>query len=753
MATYNQLKSSLRRAQESLERLRNARSRIERRTRVVENRLFEFRDALKTGRGQTIRGQLTRAIRAASALEQDLELLKARAERLDFKARNLQLDAKFDPIGHSGQPQQELIEQSQAIRNTARDFIDNYGDWLKQTHDRGVELKRYSINAEWHYKIDLCIDAFRTGYDELGLTNLMFLVYGPNTPPSHRRRALSELLSWGHTIQNPRLINLANSHTAAYRVSPDRYAVSDRELVLRIEAQIKLHPFEHQDSLLLFLEAIKQGTEDAFLAAANLAACAELPEIPDFGKTLQIAWINRALAVQKLEPLFLNKELSDTAFDQVDCDIDEQSAFSNSPLVSVIVPAWNSAKWLPTAIRGLQKQSWKNLEIIIVDDCSTDDTLAVAKTLAASDKRIKVLANDTNRGSYASRNWGAQVSSGEYITVHDADDWSHPRKIERQVNYLTQNRNIVADLSQSVRVEPDNLVFFAQYGREYLRQNSSSVLFARSTVFKTLGYWDEVKFGADTEFHHRIRATFGVESAPIAQLGLLSLTRYHSESLTGGGDHSTHRGISGARREYLVEFDRWHARGKAQETSLYLERGAVARPFPIPVSASVEEGIHVNYDLLIVANLAIDTAWLLSVYKTAKKLKSQGKKVAFAHLPGLLRPTQQPSETFTKALADCAGIRIYNANECEVELAWIQASAVVARNTLMPEIAAKRAEIVVDDASLEVNFDQIIELAREYVGAAPTLHVSDRECKLASETWKGLIRPAVKIWKAPLADK
>jgi hypothetical protein len=752
MATYNQLKSSLRRAQESLERLRSARTRIERRTRGIENRLVEFREALKTGRGQTIRGQLTRTLRLASAIEQDLELQRIRAERLDFKARNLKLDAKFDPAAHTGQPQQTLITQSQEIRNAAAGFISSYENWLKQTQDRIVELKRYSINAEWHYKIDLCIDAFRTGYDELGLTNLMFLVYGPNTPPSHRRRALGELLSWGHTIQNLPLINLANSHTAAYRVSPDRYAVSERELVLRIEAQIQLHPFEHQDGLLLFLEAIKQGTEDAFLAAANLAATAELAEIPGFGKKLQIEWVNRALAASKLEPIFLNEELSDTTFDQVDCNINPESEIANGPLVSVIVPAWNSANWLPTAIRGLQKQSWKNLEIIIVDDFSTDDTLSVAKGLAATDKRIKVLANDANRGAYASRNWGAQVSSGEYITVHDADDWSHPRKIERQVNYLTQNPNIVADLSQSVRVEPGNLVFFAQYGREYMRQNSSSVLFARDTVFKTLGYWDEVKFGADTEFHHRIRAAYGAQSAPIAHIGLLSLTRYHAESLTGGGEHATQRGISGARREYLGNFDRWHAEGKAQETTLYLDRGAAKRPFPIPFSSALEDGDHAHFDLLVIANLAIDTAWLLSVYKATKKLTAQGKKVAFIHMPGLLRPTQQPSATLDRVLLDPGAIRIYNANDCIAELAWMQASALAARNKLMPQISSKLAEIVVDEASLEVHFDRAAALAAEYVGVAPTLHVSDRECMRASETWKGLIRPAVKIWKAPLAD-
>jgi hypothetical protein len=746
MATETKLKASLGRTSESLERLQSSRKKLERRFKGLENRLIDIRDALKTGRGQRIRGEISRAVRTSTQILEDLELLTLRAERLDFKARNLQLDAQYGLGG--GHVQQQLLNDAQEIRDTARGFIKRYNEWMKITAERGRELKQYSINAEWHYKIDLCIDAFRAGYDELGLTNLLTLVYGPNTPGDHRRRALGELLSWGHTVQDQGLIALATSHVKAYQVPLDRYSPSDRELLLRIEGHRQLHSFDHEDGLLLLLEAIKRGTEDAFLSAANWAAGANIDQVPGFGRKLQIDWINRALAVRKLEPIYLNPDLSDSPFDQVDCDIEPGTEVSSGPLVSVIIPAWNSEKWLPTTIRGLQKQSWKNLEIIIVDDCSSDNTLEVARSLAEGDSRIKVLANHTNRGAYASRNWALEISSGVYITVHDADDWSHPRKIERQVNHLVQNPDIVANLSQSVRIEPDNLMFFAQYGREIMRQNSSSVLFASNTVFKTLGYWDEVKFGADTEFHHRIRSAFGPESAPVAKVGMLSLTRYHSESLTGGGKQSTQRGIVGARRDYLRKFEDWHAKGKLEETSLYLERSVVDRPFPIPVSSSGAETGEANFDVLVLANLAIDTDWLLSAYRATKKLSTAGKKVAFLHLPGLQRPTQQPSETFEKLLAATDAIRIYTENDCQAETVWLQASSLNARNILLPNMkATAQASIVVDSPELQVDFDSVSALTEEYVGREPKIYVADRECKLAAETWKGKARPASKIWK------
>lgn len=748
MATDTKLKASLGRTSASLERLQQSTKKLDRRAKGLENRLIEIRDALKTGRGQKIRGDITRALRVANQISLDVELLRLRADRLDFKARNLQLDAKHSLDGGSAHRQAELVELAQVIRDAAAQVVSGYGTLLKTTRERAIELKKYSITAEWHYKIDLCIDAFRAGYDELGLTNLLNLVYGPNTPPDHRRRALSELLSWGHTIQDQELITLSVAHSNAYRVMPDRMSASDRELLLRIEGHRLLHPFGHEDGLLYLLDALKRGTEDAFLAAANLASTAEISSIPDFGRNLQIQWINRALALRGLEPIYLNAAHSEVPFDQVDCDIAEGTEVANGPLVSVIIPAWNSEKWLPTTIRGLQKQSWRNLEILIVDDCSTDNTLKVAKALAAQDKRIKVLANETNRGAYGSRNWALEVSTGTYITVHDADDWSHPRKIERQVNHLVQNPDIVANLSQSVRIEPDNLLFFAQYGREIMRQNSSSVMFTRDMVFNTLGYWDEVKFGADTEFHHRIRSAFGPGSAPVARLGLLSLTRYHSESLTGGGKHSTQRGIVGARRDYLRKFDDWHAKGKDEGTSLYLERSVQDRPFPIPVSSAVDENNQAHFDLLIMANLGLDTDWLDSAFDATRKLSKAGRSVAFLHLPGIQRPSLQPSAKFEQLLVESTAVRIYTENDSEANHVWIQASTLRAKNVMLPDLKSGQVHVIVDDATLEVDFDSIAALAHEYFGSSPELFTCDRETAEASQLWRGALRPSEKLWKA-----
>ncbi len=733
---------------ESLARLEASEKRVQLRMRKLDETLQGIRDSLTTGRGAKIRGQISKAVLTATAVLEAIELLEVRKERIKFKWRNLQLDVKHglraSDAGRIGQ----LLEQSKAIAGRLERNKTDYKTLRTHVSNVRSELKKHSIRAEWHHKVDICIDLFRAGFDELGLTRLLNLCYGPDTPGDHRRRAMNELLSWGHTVQDAQIIELASKHLSSYVSTPERSSASERELVVRLEGLRLSRPFSDPENFLLVIDAAKRASEDAILATANLLASLHLDRLPSIGSELQLLWINKALAVQKLEPIRFEVREGVSLFDSVDCDIDPATFVENGALVSVIIPAWNSEAWLETAVRGLSKQSWRNLEIIIVDDCSDDATLTVARKLAKQDKRIRVLANKVNRGAYGSRNWALEVSTGDYITVHDADDWSHPRKIERQVSHLQKNEQLVANLSKSVRIDQDSLMFFAQYGREFLRQNSSSLLFRRDTVFAELGYWDEVKFGADTEYHHRIRSKFGPDSAPIANLGMLSLTRYHSASLTGGGNHSTQRGIVGARRDYLGKFDAWHKEIKEDETfSLFMPRAAKERPFPIPISSSVDENNLAHFDLLVIANLSLDTAWLLSMYDRARRLSLEGKNVAFMHLPGLLRPTQAISNEFEKLVADGAAVRIYAENDCEAARAILQASALKATNVLMPQLSSVRVEIVYDDESIVVEPVSVAQVARTYFDTEPIFFAVNRETKALLNASKAKVSVASKVFK------
>ncbi|GAA3951402.1 glycosyltransferase family 2 protein [Hymenobacter algoricola] len=114
---------------------------------------------------------------------------------------------------------------------------------------------------------------------------------------------------------------------------------------------------------------------------------------------------------------------------------------SSAPLVSVILPVYNAGEYLRPAIDSILSQTLQDFELIIVDDCSPDGSLAVARTYEA-DPRVRVLANKQNRGRSFTDNYGAEFARGRYIAKMDADDVARPQRLQRQVEFLEQNPTV-----------------------------------------------------------------------------------------------------------------------------------------------------------------------------------------------------------------------------------------------------------------------------------------------------------------------
>jgi glycosyltransferase involved in cell wall biosynthesis len=114
------------------------------------------------------------------------------------------------------------------------------------------------------------------------------------------------------------------------------------------------------------------------------------------------------------------------------------------PLVSIIMPAFNAGDFLRPAIESILNQTYKNFELIIVDDASTDETSNTLKDYAKIDNRIKVITNNCNLGISNSANKGIIRAKGEFIARMDADDIAIPTRIEKQVSFLIRNNNVVA---------------------------------------------------------------------------------------------------------------------------------------------------------------------------------------------------------------------------------------------------------------------------------------------------------------------
>src|SRR5579862_3530145 len=108
----------------------------------------------------------------------------------------------------------------------------------------------------------------------------------------------------------------------------------------------------------------------------------------------------------------------------------------NAPLVSVLMTAYNREKYISAAMESVLASSYKNFELIIVDDRSTDATLEIARRYEASDKRVKVYRNDTNLGDYPNRNRAAGLAAGKYLKYVDADDYIYPWGLELLISMM-----------------------------------------------------------------------------------------------------------------------------------------------------------------------------------------------------------------------------------------------------------------------------------------------------------------------------
>lgn len=109
-----------------------------------------------------------------------------------------------------------------------------------------------------------------------------------------------------------------------------------------------------------------------------------------------------------------------------------------NPLVSVLIPCYNVEKYVIESITSILNQTYSNLEIIAINDCSTDTTGEKLEYLSKLDSRIKVFNNESNLKLISTLNKGIHLCNGEYIARMDADDISLPTRIEKQVQYLSE---------------------------------------------------------------------------------------------------------------------------------------------------------------------------------------------------------------------------------------------------------------------------------------------------------------------------
>ena len=194
-----------------------------------------------------------------------------------------------------------------------------------------------------------------------------------------------------------------------------------------------------------------------------------------------------------------------------------------NPEVTVLMSVYNGEKYLREAIDSILNQTFENFEFLIINDGSTDGT---ADTLQSyNDPRIKIINNEKNIGLTKSLNRGLKIARGEYIARQDADDVSMPERLEKEVNFLNQNRNIGLVGTYSLRInEKGNVLHVArplnddrELKEKLLIGNQfghGSVMFRRECIEKVGSYREEFKSSQDYDLWLRIADFFDVANIP-----------------------------------------------------------------------------------------------------------------------------------------------------------------------------------------------------------------------------------------------
>ena len=189
----------------------------------------------------------------------------------------------------------------------------------------------------------------------------------------------------------------------------------------------------------------------------------------------------------------------------------------NDPLVTIFTPVYNCEKYIAETIQSALDQTFNDFEYLIIDDCSTDNSLGIIESF--KDPRIRLIKNKSNQGIAYNRNLAIELSKGKFIAMMDADDISLPKRIEKQVNFLSfkEDYGIVGTGVFNIRENgddngddvqfslPDRLIPSRMLFNNYIY--TSSVMIRKKNLTKSLRFNKDFIVAEDYELWLRLIRT------------------------------------------------------------------------------------------------------------------------------------------------------------------------------------------------------------------------------------------------------
>lgn len=295
-----------------------------------------------------------------------------------------------------------------------------------------------------------------------------------------------------------------------------------------------------------------------------------------------IVRLNNYLRCYDLSPLIINALSGDRAEYFLNLRARKLPKI-NGPLVTVCMSCYNAERYVEHAVRSILAQTYQNIEVILLNDKSSDNTLQILERLQQEDERITLIDNPVNQGAYRSRNQAFSKAKGKYFTVLDADDFALPQRIEMQVKHLEVNPEHVGVFTDWIRMHLDGRVYFKSgWGGCYQHKAAATMMIRTNIARERVGFWDSVRFSADAEYRYRLYEVFGKNNLPRVKVPTV-ISLFHNQSLTNDpktGINTAVEGLSPTRVEYRKSWTTWHKSTK--KDSLYLPFPQKRRVFHAP---------------------------------------------------------------------------------------------------------------------------------------------------------------------------
>ena len=201
----------------------------------------------------------------------------------------------------------------------------------------------------------------------------------------------------------------------------------------------------------------------------------------------------------------------------------------NNYLISIILPVLNGEKSISYAIESILNQTYKNIELIVINDGSTDNTVNIIKKYMLTDERIILLNNESNIGIVKSLNNGINLSNGAYIARQDADDYSHPKRLEIMLDLIIKYEYDLLSTFASYQLNNDLSKFPVLNFNKYKIKNANfkrgnpivhGSILAKAIVLKENSFNNEIRLIEDFELWLRLKK-LGYK------IGIINLTLYN----------------------------------------------------------------------------------------------------------------------------------------------------------------------------------------------------------------------------------